>query len=132
MLTYCICAVTASLIATLVVFRNNISHARFNEARNHLTIAKNALRTVAGVMLSGGYNLHDGERYELFKSDAREVIRKLQVCVALPGTPDGVWGSRSVLAVCCDTQASHSATLSPHSCRVTVCCTLADCFVVVH
>ena len=69
----------ASLIATLVVFRNNISHARFNEARSHASVAKNALRTVCGIVLSGGHNVSDTVRYEQYKREAREITRQLQV-----------------------------------------------------
>ena len=39
-------APAGGLVATLLVFRNNLSHARYNEARMLIGQAKNALRTM--------------------------------------------------------------------------------------
>ena len=67
------------LVSTLVVFRNNISHARYNEARGHLALMKNALRTTAAIVISSGVGVKDGPRAETYKLETREILKQLQV-----------------------------------------------------
>lgn len=40
----------ASILAVLVVFRNNVSHSRYNEARNAISHVCSGIRTIATVV----------------------------------------------------------------------------------
>jgi predicted membrane chloride channel (bestrophin family) len=79
------------MIGTLVVFRNNISHGRYNEARAHLATMKNGLRTAAVIVLTTGINVKEGPRFEAYKAEAKEIIKQLQVRRA--ARADGMWRS---------------------------------------
>ncbi len=64
---------------TLVVFRNAVSHTRYNESRSHLSVLKNALRTTLALVLSGGIAAESGERAATFRNEAKEIALLLQV-----------------------------------------------------
>ncbi len=66
-------------MATLVVFRNNISHARYNEARAHLSVVKNGIRSVLSIVSGCGVNVNEGERAVVFRKEVAEIARQLQV-----------------------------------------------------
>ena len=66
-------------MSTLVVFRNLISHGRFNEARRHLSVMKNGIRTIFCVMLGSSLVETDPARELQLKAECREIGRHLQV-----------------------------------------------------
>ena len=82
------------MVATLIVFRNAISHVRYNEARTHLANMKNSLRTISQMVCSGGLNVNSGPRYNTYKSEAREISKQLQVR-GDPVSPCDVYDARN-------------------------------------
>ena len=68
-------------MSTLVVFRNNVSHGRYNESRGHLSVIKNSLRSVYTIVLSSGIGASTGERREVMKAECREIGKQIQVTI---------------------------------------------------
>jgi predicted membrane chloride channel (bestrophin family) len=63
----------------LVVFRHNISHARYNEARALLSNIKNGLRGIMVLLAGCGVGVATGPRAALYQTEVREVAKHLQV-----------------------------------------------------
>ena len=66
--------VTGGLLTLVLVFRNNASHARFNEARHFLSILKNSLRTICSVVLACGTPGTDPVQRARFKRHVRRLV----------------------------------------------------------
>ncbi len=62
-----------------MVFRNNVSHARYNEARMLLTTIKNALRGTAALVHTVAGNTSTPEVMEKYKFECKEITKGLQV-----------------------------------------------------
>ena len=67
------------IVLRLIVFRNVVSHRRYNEARAHLSNIKNSLRGTYSVVLSSAIGASTGERHEILKAECREIGKQLQV-----------------------------------------------------
>jgi predicted membrane chloride channel (bestrophin family) len=61
------------------VFRNNVSHARYNEARLSLTNIKTAIRTIADTAFACVSNADSDARKLAHKDECREITKALQV-----------------------------------------------------
>lgn len=70
---------TGAFIFTLVVFRHNISHARYNEARALLSNIKNGLRGIMVLVAGCGIEVASGPRAVAYKAEVRELAKHLQV-----------------------------------------------------
>lgn len=71
--------VLGAFIFTLVVFRHNISHARYNEARALLSNIKNGLRGIMVLVAGCGIEVASGPRAVAYKAEVRELAKHLQV-----------------------------------------------------
>ena len=84
-------------MATLVIFRNNISHNRYNEARVHLANVKNGLRDVLALVVGSGRDVKDPQRLQVHRAEARVIATHLLV----GGGPAGFGAGLRVRASTC-------------------------------